>query len=205
MKKDVLYKRTLLPYITVAKNKIWEKPWFWSWLLHWMKPPLLDTCHNLKPLTLGLGFLPPANFKRANLCCSDFLHSHMSYCSYSYYALACYSYSSWNFVHEHLAFLDNFHFGVLLTTPNVQASISLLITSGNTFVSFPWSCSGHYCVCCLHPFVFTFVPLMRIWNFVSPLCTKTLVNLKDDFEVCEGRCDLPTSLPFVALSFDYNL
>jgi hypothetical protein len=63
-------------------------------------------------------------------------------------------------VHQHLAFLDNFHFGVLLIMLGVQASTTLFITSGNTFVNFPWSCSGHYCVCCLHSFILNFVPPM---------------------------------------------
>jgi hypothetical protein len=89
--------------------------------------------------------------------------------------------------------------------PSAQASITLFITSENTFVNSPRSCSGHYCVCCLCSFVFSFIPPMCIWNFVSPLCAKMLVQSKDDFEVCEGQCDLPTFLPFVALSLNYNL
>ncbi len=101
-------------------------------------------------------------------------------------------------MHQCLIFLDSFHFAMLSITAGVQASTTLFITSGNTFVNSPRSCSGNYCVCCLCPFVFTFVPPMCIWNFVSPLCAKMFVQSEDDFEVCGGQCDLPTFLPFIA-------
>jgi hypothetical protein len=134
----------------------------------------------MKPLTLRLGFLPLISF-----CCLDFHHSRMLYCFYSCYVLGCYSDSNWYCVHQHLAFLDNIHFVVLLTTPSAQLSTTLFTTSGNAFVN-SQSWNGHYCVCCLCLFVFTFVFLMCIWNFVSPLCAKMLIKSKDDFEVCEG-------------------